>query len=169
MVTKTTEDKHCITQDVVQEILTRYLLQETKKCLDAGRGQSMDLLYVAPCQNIPSQVEYSLLLIVSDTCFSLSRCGTLTTISTNWEPSRPCHPLPLLAFLNHVILTRACSLSAPHVATSRTLRWRSKEMDLLVAHLDSMSLQGACNASFSLNSCDTLAKFIVDPLIVVNQ
>lgn len=69
MVTKTTEDKHCITQDVVQEILTRYLLQETKKCLDAGRGQSMDLLYVAPCQNIPSQVEYSLLLIVSATCF----------------------------------------------------------------------------------------------------
>ena len=30
----------------------------TKKCLDAGRGQSMDLLYVAPCQNIPSQVWY---------------------------------------------------------------------------------------------------------------
>jgi len=45
----------------------------------------------------------------------------------------------------------------------------SKEMDVLVALLDSMSLQGACNASFSLNSCDTLAKFIVDPLIVVNQ
>jgi len=32
--------------------------KETKKCLDAGRGQSMDLLYVAPCQNIPSQVWY---------------------------------------------------------------------------------------------------------------
>ena len=31
--------------------------QETKKCLDAGRGQSMDLLHVAPCQNIPSQVQ----------------------------------------------------------------------------------------------------------------
>jgi len=30
----------------------------TKKCLDAGQGQSMDLLYVAPCQNIPSQVWY---------------------------------------------------------------------------------------------------------------
>lgn len=32
--------------------------KDTKKCLDAGRGQSMDLLYVAPCQNIPSQVWY---------------------------------------------------------------------------------------------------------------
>lgn len=32
--------------------------KETKKCLDAGRGQSMDLLHVAPCQNIPSQVWY---------------------------------------------------------------------------------------------------------------
>merc|ERR1719232_156059 len=30
----------------------------TKKCLDAGRGQSMDVLYVAPCQNIPSQIWY---------------------------------------------------------------------------------------------------------------
>jgi len=30
----------------------------TKKCLDAGQGQSMDLLYVAPCKNIPSQVWY---------------------------------------------------------------------------------------------------------------
>lgn len=28
----------------------------TKKCLSAGRGESMDLLYVVPCQNVPSQV-----------------------------------------------------------------------------------------------------------------
>ena len=38
--------------------IKRIFVQETKKCLDAGRGQSMDLLYVAPCQNIPSQVEH---------------------------------------------------------------------------------------------------------------
>ena len=30
--------------------------QETRKCLDAGRGNSMDVLYVAPCQNLPTQV-----------------------------------------------------------------------------------------------------------------
>lgn len=29
--------------------------KNTRKCLDAGRGNSMDLLYVAPCQNKPSQ------------------------------------------------------------------------------------------------------------------
>ena len=28
----------------------------TKMCLDAGNGQSMELLIVAPCKNIPSQV-----------------------------------------------------------------------------------------------------------------
>jgi len=32
--------------------------KSTKKCLDTGYGQSMELLYVAPCQNIPSQVWY---------------------------------------------------------------------------------------------------------------
>ena len=30
--------------------------KQTKKCLDAGRGQSMEMLYVAPCQNLPSQI-----------------------------------------------------------------------------------------------------------------
>jgi len=30
----------------------------TKKCLDSGRGQSMDTLHVVPCRNIPSQVWY---------------------------------------------------------------------------------------------------------------
>ena len=76
------------------------LFQETKKCLDAGRGQSMDLLYVAPCQNIPSQVESSLSMWFKTSTrlwppktFACSRSGTSTTISTNTR-SITCPHLP---------------------------------------------------------------------------
>ena len=76
------------------------LFQETKKCLDAGRGQSMDLLYVAPCQNIPSQVESSLSVWFNTSTrlwppktFACSRSGTSTTISTNTR-SITCPHLP---------------------------------------------------------------------------
>ena len=41
---------------IILMIIHKMIHKETKKCLDAGRGQSMDLLHVAPCQNIPSQV-----------------------------------------------------------------------------------------------------------------
>jgi len=34
----------------------RIIHKETRKCLDAGRGNSMDVLRIAPCQNIPTQV-----------------------------------------------------------------------------------------------------------------
>ena len=120
----------------------------------------MDLLYVAPCQNIPSQVDFSLLLIISATCF-LSRCGTLTTISTNSS----------ITTLSPTALALAC-LPQPCDTHNKSLLAELEDEDISKETCSlhfSMSLQGACNASFSLNSCDTLAKFIVDPLIVVNQ
>ena len=89
------------------------LLQETKKCLDAGRGQSMDLLYVAPCQNIPSQVEYSWSSYQS--LFVFSRCGTLTTISTNSTITcleAHCPHLPS----STMWYSQEAALSAPRVA-----------------------------------------------------
>jgi len=36
----------------------KLLHKQTGKCLDAGRGQPMEILHVAPCQNLPSQVWY---------------------------------------------------------------------------------------------------------------
>ena len=79
------QDEHSDTKTLIKRITCHRLFQETKKCLDAGRGQSMDLLYVAPCQNIPSQVEFPFSINVQVfTIFLLfSRSGTLTTISTN--------------------------------------------------------------------------------------
>ena len=83
---KQTAKKH---SDFGQENLTSHMLQETKKCLDAGRGQSMDLLYVAPCQNIPSQVESS--HILDHTCHLLFFPGVVL-----WPLSQLTQPSPAL-------------------------------------------------------------------------
>ena len=136
--------------------ITCHVLQETKKCLDAGRGQSMDLLYVAPCQNIPSQVEFPPIFSFHSCCFP--RCGTLTTISTNSTITPASKPtalacLPQPCDTHKRLLPPSSSCGKPVTCSWRYIR----------------DLRGSQYLSSSLNSCDTLAKFIVDPLIVVNQ
>ena len=89
-------------------------------------------------------------------CFP--RCGTLTTISTNSTITPASKPtalacLPQPCDTHKRLLPPSSSCGKPVTCSWRYIR----------------DLRGSQYLSSSLNSCDTLAKFIVDPLIVVNQ